>query len=78
MHANIVSQEQLDCIHSLKCYDCESYHAQLLKNRSGQTCSWIFEHHNFRKWIDNDDSPVLWISGWPGFGKSVLENNSSI
>jgi hypothetical protein len=74
IHANIVSQEHLDCIHSLKCYDCETYRQRLLKKRSGKTCSWIFEHHHYRKWIRNDDSSVIWISGAPGFGKSVLSS----
>jgi hypothetical protein len=45
-----------------------------LKKRSGQTCSWIFDDHNYKQWIGNDDSPVLWISGGPGFGKSVLSS----
>jgi hypothetical protein len=45
-----------------------------LKKRFGQTCRWIFEDHYYRQWVDNDDFPVLWISGGPGFGKSVLSS----
>jgi hypothetical protein len=70
----IVSQEHKDCIQSLKSYDCEFYRKQLLKKRSGKTCSWIFGHHSYRKWIDTGDSAFLWISGGSGFWKSVLSS----
>jgi predicted AAA+ superfamily ATPase len=69
-----VSKEHRDCIKSLKCYDCESYRNKLLKKRSGQTCSWIFNDRIYRQWIDKDNFPVLWISGGPGSGKSVLSS----
>jgi hypothetical protein len=69
-----VSKDQLQCIESLKCYDCQHYRKGLLKKRSGNTCSWIFEDHSYKQWIEDDDFPVLWISGGPGFGKSVLSS----
>jgi hypothetical protein len=70
----LVSKEHRDCIKSLKCYDCESYRNKLLKKRSGKTCSWIFNDPIYRQWIGKDNFPVLWISGGPGFGKSVLSS----
>jgi hypothetical protein len=30
------------------------------------TCEWIFDHGNFRKWIDLPYSQLLWIHGVPG------------
>ena len=38
------------------------------------TSEWIFETDEFEKWINatSDSSPILWLSGAPGTGKSVL------
>ncbi|CCT75948.1 uncharacterized protein FFUJ_12000 [Fusarium fujikuroi IMI 58289] len=35
------------------------------------TCSWIFDHHAFKSWIDQP-SGLLWLQGKPGSGKSTL------
>jgi tetratricopeptide (TPR) repeat protein len=50
---------------------------QLLKNRqlrSAGTLQWVLELPEFRRWrLANDDiSNVLWFSGLPGIGKSIL------
>lgn len=36
------------------------------------TCTWIFEHPQYREWINQDQSSLLWVSADPGCGKSVL------
>lgn len=33
---------------------------------------WIFEHPDFHKWRNNEQSRVLWIKGDPGKGKTML------
>jgi Cdc6-like AAA superfamily ATPase len=42
----------------------------LLKRQDG-TCIWLQNHECYKAWI-KDHRPILWISGGPGCGKSVL------
>lgn len=45
----------------------------LLRTRVPGSCTWLFQHDPFRRWLcDNDAPPLLWIEGQPGLGKSVL------
>ncbi|KAF2220909.1 hypothetical protein BDZ85DRAFT_251468 [Elsinoe ampelina] len=44
---------------------------RLLNERCTGTCSWIFEQHLYKKWLQDSDS-FLWVHGLPGSGKSVL------
>ncbi len=37
-----------------------------------ESCAWIFEEHAFLTWLKEDQSPMLWIHGDPGKGKSML------
>ncbi|KAH7140282.1 hypothetical protein B0J13DRAFT_477392 [Dactylonectria estremocensis] len=36
------------------------------------TCSWIFQHHKFVNFRNSEDPSLLWITGNPGCGKSIL------
>ncbi|KAK4182866.1 ankyrin repeat protein [Podospora australis] len=36
------------------------------------TCQWVVEHPKFEGWLSSSETPLLWISGDPGCGKSVL------
>ncbi|PWW74076.1 hypothetical protein C7212DRAFT_359331 [Tuber magnatum] len=36
------------------------------------TCAWVTEHPKYREWFENKTSGVLWLSGDPGCGKSVI------
>ncbi|KAF9879367.1 hypothetical protein CkaCkLH20_02910 [Colletotrichum karsti] len=36
------------------------------------TCRWFVEHQNFRDWLSEQSSSLLWVSADPGCGKSVL------
>ncbi|PWW74073.1 hypothetical protein C7212DRAFT_359329 [Tuber magnatum] len=36
------------------------------------TCTWVTEHPKYREWFENKTSGVLWLSGDPGCGKSVI------
>lgn len=36
------------------------------------SCAWMLEHPDFLRWRDNDDTQLLWISGEPGKGKTML------
>jgi hypothetical protein len=36
------------------------------------TSSWLYQNPQFSKWIEAKSSAILWMSGMPGMGKSVL------
>lgn len=36
------------------------------------TCEWLMRHPNFQAWLEGVDQPLLWISGGPGKGKTML------
>ncbi|KAF5563459.1 NACHT ankyrin domain-containing protein [Fusarium napiforme] len=39
--------------------------------RAPGTCEWILENPEFQAWLDKK-SPIFWISGGPGTGKTVM------
>ncbi|KAL7935416.1 ankyrin repeat protein [Trichoderma chlorosporum] len=39
------------------------------------TCEWFLADDRFRKWRDNQDGGLLWVSAGPGCGKSVLSKS---
>lgn len=36
------------------------------------TCEWLIRHPLFQEWLEDVDPPLLWISGGPGKGKTML------
>jgi ankyrin repeat domain-containing protein 50 len=36
------------------------------------TCEWLVKHPRYQEWLADPSSPLLWISGGPGKGKSML------
>lgn len=46
--------------------------SKISRRKPEQTCTWIFDQPAFQEWYDSANSAMLWISGGPGFGKSVL------
>jgi hypothetical protein len=58
----------------LKPSNYKSYRAALWLRRHENTCTWILEDQSYRKWAEKEDQAILWISGDPGCGKSVLSS----
>ena len=50
-------------------YKCEK---RKISERSDGTCEWFFHNQAFIDWHDSDMTSLLWVSGGPGCGKSVL------
>jgi hypothetical protein len=69
---SLVSTELCECLNSLNESGYESYREKTFRKRHQGTCSWIFSNQNYKYWLENIERPILWISGAPGFGKSVL------
>ncbi|KAF8533476.1 hypothetical protein BDD12DRAFT_760778, partial [Trichophaea hybrida] len=42
--------------------------------RHENTCTWILDDQRYKSWIEKDGQTILWISGDPGCGKSVLSS----
>ncbi|RAH63890.1 natch and ankyrin domain protein [Aspergillus aculeatinus CBS 121060] len=40
--------------------------------RADGTCKWLPQHPRYREWLSNPNQPLLWISGGPGKGKTML------
>ena len=49
-----------------------SLYAENLERREENTCKWIFEIEEYAAWFTARESSMLWVSGGPGFGKSIL------
>ncbi|PHH54974.1 Vegetative incompatibility protein HET-E-1 [Ceratocystis fimbriata CBS 114723] len=48
--------------------DIESRKGSLLKD----SYRWILSHENFQQFLNDSESPILWIKGDPGKGKTML------
>ncbi|KAF8539827.1 hypothetical protein BDD12DRAFT_909826 [Trichophaea hybrida] len=68
------SQEYIDCRKSLKPSDYQSYREELWLRRHENTCTWILDDQRYRLWAEKDGQAILWISGDPGCGKSILSS----
>jgi hypothetical protein len=63
-----------NCRKSLKPSDYENYRDELWLRRHENTCTWILDDQRYRACVEKDGNAVLWISGDPGCGKSVLSS----
>jgi NACHT domain/Heterokaryon incompatibility protein (HET) len=63
------------CCQDLRLIDPD-YHKQDIEYRRGglleDVYRWILEHPDFQTWRNDDRSPLLWIKGDPGKGKTML------
>jgi hypothetical protein len=69
-----VAGEQLKCLKSLNQFDCETYRDDQLSKRHKTSCSWLFSDVIYRSWLENENCPIFWVYGGPGFGKTVLSS----
>ncbi|KAK1466032.1 hypothetical protein CMEL01_12024 [Colletotrichum melonis] len=51
-----------------------SHHNEKAENRTEGTCEWLVSHPEFLKWEDSDSTPVFWLQGNIGTGKSFLSS----
>lgn len=40
--------------------------------RADGTCEWLIQHPRYQEWLTDTNTPLLWISGGPGKGKTML------
>jgi Cdc6-like AAA superfamily ATPase len=58
----------------LKSSDYEGRREELWLKRHGTSCEWLLHDERYKAWDEEDNQAVLWISGGPGCGKSVLSS----
>jgi hypothetical protein len=70
----LVNEDGYKCLKSLGGSDCEGYRDDLLLKRHENTCVWFLSDERYRQWARQSHHSVLWVSGGPGCGKSVLSS----
>ncbi|KAL2687750.1 hypothetical protein Neosp_005314 [[Neocosmospora] mangrovei] len=63
------------CKNELFVSEPSSVRAELINtkgNLTEGTCQWIRHDETYRSWLDAEESGLLWISGGPGRGKTML------
>lgn len=58
----------------MKPSDYQSYRDDIWLRRHENTCTWILNDQRYRLWAEKGGQAILWISGDPGCGKSVLSS----
>lgn len=48
------------------------YQQSQIYDRAPGTCEWVLEHPRYVSWVSGQSSSLLWITGSPGLGKTVL------
>lgn len=39
------------------------HHETVVAQRLGSTCGWLLQHDRFKRWIESDESMILWLHG---------------
>jgi hypothetical protein len=60
----------------LQCLFTSNYdgHKETIPSRIEGTCIWFLQHPKYLAWLKEENSSLLWVSGDPGCGKSVLSS----
>ncbi|KAH9877542.1 hypothetical protein IAQ61_002909 [Plenodomus lingam] len=66
-----LTEAERSCMALLNSIHLAEYKAQLPRPVQG-TCSWILDNPAYQSWIAAKESRVLWITGEPGCGKTML------
>jgi hypothetical protein len=70
-----MDEKDRQCLEDLRTSDPRDDMVRIEKDKGGlleDSCHWIFENADFRKWRDDQQSRLLWIKGDPGKGKTML------
>ena len=64
---------EIRCLQGLCTLDPFSHKESIAPRVSG-TCSWFLQNQKYRHWLETQGSSLLWASGDPGCGKTVLSS----
>lgn len=54
--------------------DTVTHYREAIRERHGETGTWLFDAPLYRSWIDGSGSSFLWLHGKPGCGKTILSS----
>src|SRR5437016_684496 len=66
-----VTHDEIDFLRSFYSSDQKSAKNRIPNCVEG-TCKWILQHQKYKDWFNASQSALLWVSGEPGCGKTVL------
>jgi ankyrin repeat protein len=66
-----LSEAEKSCMILLNSSYLADYKAELPRPVQG-TCSWILSHPQYLSWITTEETKLLWVTGGPGCGKTML------
>ena len=68
-----MTKHERECLLSL--YDEDPNAAkELFPSRVPNTCGWIWEDSLFQKWLSSNETNLIWVSGPPGCGKTMISS----
>ena len=68
-----VSREYSECMKALNLSNPDTTRYNVPRWVQG-TCTWLMDHPRYRDWINGSEKAVLWVTGAPGSGKTVLSS----
>ena len=66
-----LEEPEKDIIRLFKNADVDDYKVNLPSPVDG-TCQWLLLNSQYKMWIASEESALLWITGYPGSGKTIL------
>lgn len=66
-----LNESEKDVVRLFRDADVDNYKANLPAPVDG-TCKWLLANSQYRGWIASEGSALLWITGYPGSGKTIL------
>lgn len=70
-----MTDEDRDCVRHLRSTDPRDDKKRIEENKGGllrECYRWILDNAEYRQWLVDDESRLLWIKGNPGKGKTML------
>ncbi|KAH8758068.1 Pfs, NACHT and WD domain protein [Hyaloscypha sp. PMI_1271] len=75
VYNNAIDSSDQKCLQDLRTTDPRDDKKRIEETKGGllaDSYRWILEHSDFQQWRDDKQSPLLWIKGDPGKGKTML------
>lgn len=66
-----IEHREMEILSWLSSHQYSRIHHDICARRMAGTGQWLLEHREFEAWI-HQSNPMLWCTGGPGVGKSVL------
>ena len=68
-----VSKDYSKCMKALRPSNPDATRDEIPRWVSG-TCTWLLDHPRYLEWINGSEKALLWVTGAPGSGKTVLSS----